>query len=335
MNTSSAMKFRVVVLCLLSLLILTLSPLFGVKLETSATELLFGSGVASEVFWRIRLPRVALGLLAGASLGTAGLVFQALFRNSLASPYTLGVASGASFGAAMGIQLGASWQLLGLSSSTVGGLLGASSSIFLIHFIALRLTTRANVGMLLAGVVLSFFFGSLLLFAQYFSDFTQSFLIVRWLMGGLTVVDFPTVFSLAPIVLLGIGFACSRSAELDAIASGEEFALGLGVDVPKWRNALFIGMSLMVGVVVSFVGPIAFIGIMVPHICRAILGPSHALLTPLTALCSGAFLVACDAIARSVLAPADIPVGIITALLGGPFFLWILLRKRGRLAFGY
>lgn len=307
------------------MLAVTVAPFFG-----QTFELTFG-----EIFWRIRLPRVFLGFLAGAGLGVAGLVFQALFRNSLASPYTLGVASGASFGAALGIQIGLGLELLGINVSTLGALLGACASILLIYSISARLQTASSVGILLAGVVISFFFGSLLLFVQFFSDFTQSFLILRWLMGGLDILDSSRLLLLGPVVALSIIFASSRAAELDAIASGEDFAIGVGVDVSKWRNLLFISMSLMVAVVVSLVGPIAFVGIMIPHICRNTLGPAHFPLVYATALSSGAFLVSCDTIARTILAPADIPVGIITALLGAPFFLSILLSKKGTLVLSH
>ena len=329
MSTTNSTRVRIFALLFLCLAVLLCAPFVGVSMSWSIDELLFGTGVEGDIFWRIRVPRVVLGFIAGAALGAAGVVFQALFRNPLASPYTLGVASGASFGAACAIVLGFTGSFLGIYGITLGGISGAILVTSLIYFVALGSTSGPY--MLLTGVAMSFFFSSLLLFAQYVSSFTESFQIVRWLMGGLEVIDYYSIFFLTPVVLLGASVIIYHAEELDAIASGDELAYSRGVDVLRTRRTLFFFTSLIVGAVVSFTGPIGFVGIMVPHLCRLLLGASHKVLTPCAIVASGGFLVACDAIARCIIAPADLPVGIITSLLGGPFFIWVLLKKREQL----
>ncbi|OVE79808.1 hypothetical protein BVY02_02170 [bacterium J17] len=313
-------------LLLFSLGALVLSPFVGLSMTWPIRDLLGGENLAAEIFWRIRVPRVFLGFITGAALGGAGVVFQAIFRNPLASPYTFGVASAAAFGAALSIVLGFSGSVFGLYGVTVGGLFGALFVATVICCVAFG-SSSSNY-MLLAGVAFSFFFSSLLLFVQYLSNFTESFRIVRWLMGGLEVTDYSGVMTLAPFVLFGLLFIYLRRDELDVILTGDELAYSRGVEVERVRMQLFFGTSIMVGAVVSFTGPIGFVGVMVPHFCRILLGPSHRLLVPYSILSSGSFLICCDALARVIVQPADLPVGIITSLLGGPFFIWVLLRRR-------
>ena len=311
-----------------SLFFLICAPFIGSTMQWSFGELLFSDDVAGDIFWRVRLPRVFLGFLTGACLGGSGVVFQALFRNPLASPYTLGVASGASFGAVLAIKLGAGALILGFSDIIVGGMSGACLATLLVYFLYSRSELLSGTTMLLAGVVMSFFFSSLMLFCQYMSNINESFVIVRWLMGGLETIDYGSVLSLIPFVAAGLGLAWSFARDLDSLSTGDELAYSRGVDVASLRVKLFFITSLMIGAVVSFAGPIGFVGIIVPHFVRLFLGPRHRLLIPAAAVASGGFLVFCDCIARVVLAPAEIPVGIVTALLGGPFFLWILLSKK-------
>ena len=323
-------NLRICLLTVFSLGIVFVAPFFGTAMGWTPSELLFSDGIAGDVFWRIRLPRVLLGFLAGAALGGAGVVFQALFRNPLASPYTLGVASGASFGAVMAIWIGFGGLFWQLGDTVVGGLGGALLATSLVYLLYTRARVANYTTMLLAGVVMSFFFSSLMLFIQYFSNFTESFEMIRWLMGGLQTLDYFSVLSLVPFVSIGLFVAWCYSRELDSLLTGDEFAYSRGVDVAGLRVRLFFIMSIMIGAVVSFAGPIGFIGIIVPHITRMLLGPRHRLLLPATAMAAGGFLVVCDCVARTIVAPADLPVGVVTALLGGPFFLWILLDgKRG------
>lgn len=182
--------------------------------------------------------------------------------------------------------------------------------------------------MLLAGVAVSFFFSSLILFLQYLSDFTRTFRMLRWVMGGLEqIVGFDEVFNVVPFVVTGTLVLFYLTHELNLITTGEELATARGVDVNRMKLLVFMAASLMVGAVVAICGPIGFVGLLVPHISRLLIGADHRWLTPATLLFGGAFLTLCDTLARIAIAPTELPVGIITSLLGGPFFLWLLLGR--------
>ena len=291
----------------------------------------------ADVLWKIRLPRVALGFLAGVALAVSGMAFQAMFRNPLAEPYTLGVSSGASLGAALAIQFGlhvpgtllgrplADW---GLSAVSLAAFAGAAGVIALVYGLTRFRRGFSTATMLLAGVALSFFCSSLILFLQYLSDPTRTFRMLRWMMGQLeSVADFREVFQLFPFVASGALIVFYFTHELNLLSTGEELAASRGVELRRTRLALFLAASLMVGAVVALCGPIGFVGLMAPHICRLMIGPDHRWLMPATLLFGGAFLVLCDTAARTVMAPTELPVGILTSLLGGPFFLWLLIGR--------
>jgi len=312
-----------------SVVVLLTMPLIGMKFTPLQAVLdPAGSGIEGEIFWRIRIPRVLAAWLAGAGLAAAGMAFQALFRNSLATPFTLGVASGAALGAALSIRFGIALSIAGISSTPLWAFAGASVSILLVYGITRARRGMNTATMLLAGVAVSFFFSSLNLFTQYISDFTHTFRIIRWLMGGVQVAGYRSILEMLPLVLGGLIITLLLTRELDILTTGEEMAAGRGVDVARTRNLLFFGASLMVGGVVAVCGPIGFVGLMVPHICRLLVGPGHRFLAPASILAGGSFLTLCDTFARTIIAPAEIPVGVITALLGGPFFLALLLKDR-------
>lgn len=303
------------------------SPFFGMSV-ISPLALLEGGSPDAEVFWRLRLPRAVASFLAGAGLAVSGAAFQALFRNPLATPFTLGVSSGAAFGASVYFRFGAAVSLLGSFGSLGAALAGGFLSMAFVYA-----ATRARGGvstpvMLLAGVVVNFFFSSLVLFLQYWSNAGDSLRIMRWLMGSLSGLDAARLADLSFIVLAGSAAVFRLSRELDLLTAGDELAASRGVAVARTKMALFCFASVMVGAVVSLTGPIGFVGMMVPHLCRLRLGGSHRRLLPASFMLGGTFLVACDLLARSLLAPAEIPVGVITALMGAPFFLWILLRTK-------
>jgi iron complex transport system permease protein len=278
---------------------------------------------------------VAVGFLAGAGLAACGMAFQAMFRNPLATPFTLGVAGGASFGAAVYLQLGLSFAFLSVSGISLFAFLGALGAISLVYGLTRLRRGFSAMGMLLAGVAVNMFFSSLIMLVQYLSDFTESFRIMRWLMGGLRVLGYDGVVSLAPLVALSLAILYALTHELNLMTAGEELAVSRGVNVRRVKHLLFLATSLCVGGVVSVCGPIGFVGMMAPHICRLVVGANHRRLLPATCLFGGAFLVACDTLARTLIAPAEIPVGIITSVLGGPFFVWLLVRRpNGGLGFG-
>ena len=320
-----------VALAVLALGVLCVTPFVG--LENVGPDVLWSRDDPGKltIFWKIRLPRVAMALLAGAALATAGMAFQAMFRNPLATPFTLGVASGASLGAAVYIHLGAvglSFSLLGIAGASWFALAGAMGTIGLVYGLTRTRHGFSTATLLLAGVAVSFFFSSLILFLQYISDPTRTFRMLRWVMGGLErVVGFGDVLSVLPFVVTGCLIVFYLTHELNLITTGDELAAARGVEVNRAKLVTFLAASLMVGAVVAICGPIGFVGLMAPHICRLLIGPDHRYLTPATLLFGGAFLVLCDTLARTVMAPTELPVGIITALLGGPFFLWLLLRR--------
>lgn len=320
-------RWVITALAAASLAVLLVAPMVGMKLTPWRAVLdTAASSTESGIFWRIRVPRVLASYLAGAALAAAGMAFQALFRNSLATPFTLGIASGAALGAALSIRFGLTFTVLGLAGTSAWAFAGAALSVLLVYGIARAHRGMTTGTMLLAGVAVSFFFSSLNLFTQYISDFTHTFRIIRWLMGGVQVAGLNSVAEMAPFILVGLFMTFTLTRELDILATGEEMAAGRGVDVARTRNLLFVAASLMVGGVVAVCGPIGFVGLMVPHICRLLVGPAHGYLLPASILAGGTFLTLCDTLARTVIAPAEIPVGVITALLGGPFFLVLLLK---------
>ncbi len=315
---------------LASLAVTLLAPLAGPQAIGLPALLHPGaSGVEGEIFWRIRVPRVCTSFLAGSSLAAGGLAFQALFRNPLATPFTLGVASGASLGASLYVGLGLGFTLLGFSGETAASFAGAMLAVGFVYSLSRLKSGFTTGGMLLAGVAVSFFFSSLILLIQYMSDFTKSFNILRRLIGGIQVVSFGPALNLLPFALVGSVVLVSLAHELNLLSVGEDIATSRGVDVRRVRKVVFGVVSLMVAAVVSICGPIGFVGMMAPHMARMMVGQDHRRLAPAAIFFGGGFLTLCDTLARTMIAPVEIPVGVITSLLGGPFFLWLLLGGQG------
>ncbi len=323
--THQRRSFALLLIVFFGIIVILIAPFWG--LESISVRSIFGGEdpMNTRIFWMIRLPRVLTAFLAGAALAISGMVFQAMFRNPLATPFTLGVSSGAAFGAAIYIKIGIIFSAFGLPGQSLAAFFGASLSVILVYGFSRIKRTFTTATMLMAGVAINFFFSSLILFIQYLSDFTNSFRIMRWLMGGFEIAGFHPIISILPFVVLGTFLIALVINELNLLLLGEDIALSRGVPVNRIKALLFFATSMMIGAVVSVCGPIGFVGMMTPHICRLMLGPDHRFLTPASFFFGGAFLVLCDTLARLLIAPAEIPVGVITALLGGPFFLWLLL----------
>lgn len=315
------MHKKLLLITSLSLACLLLAPFIGLPSSDAGQQILFD----------IRTPRVLFAFVAGAGLSIFGMVFQALFRNPLATPFTLGVASGASVGAACYVYLGLSFSVIGIQGVSISAFIGAAVAITLVYLISRLRQGFSTETLLLTGVALSFFFSSLILFIQHLSNMTDSFLITRWLMGELSIVGYHELLQLLPVMIICLAIIISLSKELNLLLTGDDIALSRGVNVKRIRYLLFFTTSLGVGSIVALTGPIGFVGMMVPHICRLIVGHDHQLLTPATILFGGGFLVFCDTFARLIIAPAEIPVGVITTLLGGPFFIWLLLKSKVRI----
>jgi len=285
----------------------------------------------TEIYW-LRFHRTALALVAGSGLALAGLVFQAMFRNPLATPYTLGVASGAAFGAALCLQTTIRFGLPAavgvMPTVSLGAFLGASLAMGIVLGLSRRRDTTTE-QMLLAGVAVNFFFSSLIILIQYLSAPHDAFQILRWTMGGVQDATFTADWlRLTPIVLLFMIFLMVQSRTMNVFVTGNDRAKSLGVNVERFRWVLFIVTSLVVGVIVSVTGPIGFVGLLIPHVARLLVGPDHRALVISTAFLGAVFLALCDTLGRWIAHPAEFPVGIITSLLGGPFFLWLLLKRK-------
>ncbi|WP_018968712.1 FecCD family ABC transporter permease [Rubritalea marina] len=308
---------------LLSLLTLCVAPWLGETLIPVFDRNVEDSLILTE----IRIPRVLLAFTCGAVLALGGLVFQAMFRNPLATPYTLGAAGGASFAVALWVNLGLQCSFWIISGVSLAALVGAGLSVLGVYQLARLLGSLASVSLLLAGVVLSFLFASMTMLVQFFADAGSVFRMLRWTMGSMSYADYDALFSILPMVVIGMGIVFRYRYELDLLSVGDELAMSRGLDVDRIRKHLFLAVSLMLAAVISVCGPIGFVGIVVPHLVRLLCGADHRLNTWVAAFLGGAFLVSCDILARSVTVGSDLPVGIITALIGGPFFLFILLGK--------
>jgi iron complex transport system permease protein len=288
----------------------------------------FADNVDAQVFFVARLPRVLASALVGSAFAIAGVVFQAFLRNPLASPDTLGVSSGATLGAVVVITFHLDTAVLGVSAVPVATFAGAAGALGIVYAmsVARRRGTSSTV-LLLAGVALSAFLGALNRFIQVIGDYTDTFRSIRWMMGSMDVGSYTDiVVALVPIAAACIAIG-TLPRELDLVSIGAEAAESRGVDVRRAERVALVSASLLTGSAVSLGGPIPFVGIIVPHIVRLIVGANHRLVLPAAALFGGAFLVICDVIARTAFGAAGMPVGAITAFLGGPFFLWLLFRR--------
>ncbi len=275
----------------------------------------------ASIFFSLRLPRVLTAFVAGAGLSLCGTVFQGVFRNPLADPFTLGLASGASCGAALVILSGIGGTVLGIPFPALGALSGAAVSLVMVLALSRTLRSRSSHTILLVGIAVSFFFSSLLLLTQYLSSMRDSFQIVRWLMGGVEVFGYGPLLSILPFMGAGLLLIGLNYHSLDHFLTGEDIAQSRGVNVKASRTMLLVAASLVIGGIVSVCGPIGFVGLIVPHICRSLTGASHKTLLPASFLAGGVFLTVCDTFSRIIIAPAEMPVGVLTALLGGPFLL--------------
>jgi iron complex transport system permease protein len=298
----------------------------GIPVKDSVYAL-FHPGSADElqtIIWKIRVPRVLLGMIIGAGLAASGCVFKGILRNPLADPYTLGVSGGAALGTTIGIMLGLGAYLLPLS-----GFAGALVCIFLVYAIAARKYLSVS-ALILAGVILSFVSGAcvMLIFALLSADRMQQAML--WLMGDLATADISLIRSSGLFVLAGMIILFSYSREIDILTLGEEKAAQLGVSTQNLLRVLFVLSSLIAGACVCASGIIGFVGLIVPHFMRRLTGPGHALLMPASALGGAIFLVLCDTIARSIIQPIELPVGVITGILGGVVFIVFMLRMKSR-----
>ena len=341
MNVLSRRKMIQVNAFLLLLLILTIigcSVLGPVRLNLMlAIKNFFSPDANAEILFRARLPRVLLGVAIGGGMAACGVVLQALLRNPLACPQMLGVSGGASLGGILGLIFFPNW-LLPLGSGLVGevswvplaAFVGALLSMAIIYRLSLFHGRLHPYHLLLSGVIFNSFIAAVIMFLNSIVDFYQAQGLLFWLMGSLSSRAYVTVAFIGAYVLLGFFWLWTKGLSLNLITLGEETAMQLGVDATALQRQVFIASSLMIGAMVSVSGMIGFVGLMIPHVMRLMVGSDHRLLLPASFLAGGIFLSWADTLARVVLAPAELPVGIITAFFGGPFFLFLLYREGGR-----
>lgn len=307
---------------LLSLIVLVLSPFFG-QIELHFDKLNELSTVDHMLFFDLRLPRVIIAFFSGALLGLSGLIFQSLFRNPMSTPFTLGVASGATLGTAFAIVFGF------VSFAALFGFVGAIMTIVILFAITSWLKNYEISTLLLVGIALSFFYSAALMILFYLSDKTQSYEIVRFTMGSLDIVGLQSTLPVVIASLILLGIAIKFKKEIQILLTSYDNASLKGIEVKKVSSILLLVLSIAIGVTVSVVGPIGFVGLIVPHILKIIYKKSADKLLGVTFFYSGIFLVLCDLIARNLGASSDIPIGVITSFLGGPFFIYLLV-SRGR-----
>ena len=288
-----------------------------------------GEDLAATMILRVRLPRILLAALIGAALGAAGAVFQAVLRNPLADPYILGISGGAALGFIVATSLGLQALLPRLPARQAAAFLGAAGTVALIFLLSSVRGRIASYPMLLIGVVLNTIFLALILFIQAVVEQTRLHGVMLWMVGTVPTEGYEVIGLLAAVLTAGIAALAAIGRDLNLLAAGEETARSLGVSVERTRLVAVLLASLVTSTVVSVAGPVGFVGLIVPHAARLLFGPDHRLLVPASALAGALFLLICDTAARSVMAPTELPVGVITALCGGPFFLW-LFRAQGR-----
>lgn len=275
------------------------------------------------IIWSIRLPRVLLGVLVGSSLAMAGTAFQGIFKNPMADPYVIGISSGAALGASIAIILGINIAFINISTISIFAFIGALLAVFTVYNIA-RIKNKVPVTtLLLAGIGIGQFLTAIMSFLMviYNKDMAK---IIYWTLGSLAGKGWEPLIKMTIPIVISMIFINFFARDLNIMLTGEESAQSLGVDVEKTKVYILILGTFMVSMVVSIAGIIGFVGLIIPHIVRIILGPDNRILLPASALVGGIFMVSADTIARTVISPVEIPVGIITALFGGPFFLYLL-----------
>lgn len=306
---------------LLSIIILCTSPFFG-QIEIGLENILDTSKMDYQIFWDIRLPRTTLAFFVGGILALSGLIFQTIFRNPMSTPFTLGVASGATLFTAIGIVLGFTAFI------SFFAFLGAMFTIIILFILSSKFQRNETSSLLLVGIALSFFYSASLMVLFFISDLQESYEIVRFTMGSLDIVGFNDVWIILVTGILLLGLILKYQYELKLLLTSYQFAQLKGVDIKKVNYTLLLGVSIAVGIAVSITGPIGFIGLIVPHVLKIIYKQSADKLIIPIFFYGGVFLVFCDMVARNLGTTSDIPIGVVTSFLGAPFFIYLIMKKK-------
>ncbi|WP_315116110.1 iron chelate uptake ABC transporter family permease subunit [uncultured Clostridium sp.] len=342
-NKRKHYKFLLIILVVILLVITVISSTLGVaninfyqsmKILSSKIPLLGKyinlEGISSThklIILNLRLPRIILAALIGVGLSLVGCVFQAIFKNPMADPYVLGISSGSALGASIAIVLGLNVAFLGLSGVTILAFTGAILTTLLVYSIARTGTKLPTNTLLLAGVSVSFLLSSIISLIMIFNR-EQVEQIIFWTMGSLNSANWKAVISLLPFIFIGGFLIFVFSKDLNVMLTGDDTASSLGVEVDKVKKLLLVISSVIIAACVSVSGIIGFVGLIIPHMIRIIVGPDHRILLPFTALGGGIFMIISDTLARTLAQPAEIPVGAITSIFGAPYFIYLLIKNK-------
>src|SRR6266536_3642343 len=282
----------------------------------------------ANILWSLRFPRVVLGLLVGGMLAIAGAAYQGVFRNPLADPYLLGAAAGANLGATLAISVAPGTSVIGVNVVPLAAFAGAGAAVAGAYVLGRTVTgLRSNTGLILAGVAIAAFFNSIQEFIQQ-SQTSSIREVYSWILGRLVTAGWDGVLLVLPYVVLSTGVIFLHRRLLDALMVGEDETTGLGISVRRVRLIVVVAATLGTAAVVAVGGTIAFVGIIVPHTVRLLVGRSYRVVIPLSLLFGAAFLVLADTVARTIVAPAEVPIGVITAFVGAPFFIVVMRSTR-------
>jgi len=316
----------------LGILLLVLGGSTLLALGTGYQEISFAllrdDEITRNIFFRLRLPRVIMTGIIGATLASVGAALQALFRNPLADPFTLGVSGGGALGASIAIALGWGARVSGVPLVFLAAFAGAAISGAIVYRIARTGLVVLPGALLLSGVVLNLIASAGVLTVQYIADQTRALQILRWIVGSLDVVGYDVIWRMLVFLVPGWLMLIAFSRDLQLLAVDEETAASLGVNVRRCEWVIYVVSSLLVGVTVSVGGAIGFVGLIVPHTVRLLFGQNLRIVLPSSFVLGAAFLILADAVARTVFGQAELPVGAVTGILGGPFFLWLLRREQ-------
>jgi iron complex transport system permease protein len=321
--------FSFLLLILAIVLSIAIGSVFLSPSEIWSTLIGRGAEISNSILWKIRLPRTVLVILTGAALGVSGASYQGLFRNPLADPYLIGVASGAGLGAVIAMTFQWPYSFWGLIAIPLAAFVTGLLTVFMVYAIARIGHTVPTTNLILAGVAISSFATSLTSFLMLRSS-DEMRRALGWLLGGSILNGWNSILAVLPFLVIGIGFLLVNGHALNLLQFGDDQAQQLGLNVTRTRTLILVAASLATAAAVSFSGIIGFVGLVVPHLMRMWVGADYRKLLPLSLISGASALLIADVIARIVLAPQEIPVGIVTALAGAPFFLWILRRSKNQ-----
>ena len=309
------------------LVFLSLSSSFVGSVDVDFKEIFVSGSLSSNVFFNLRVPRFILAFFMGVLLALSGWLYQGLFRNSLMTPFTLGISGGAVLGVGISVVLGLEFAFFGLSVSALFGFVGAMSSVLLLLYFSRFVKDSTGNSLLLLGIALSFFFSASLMVLFSISTATQSYSILRYTMGDLSTIGYNEAIVVTLSSLLLLAFLYLKRYELAMLSVSEQNAKLKGLDTKKITLLLLVVSSFVIGVAISITGPIGFVGLIIPHMAKKLFKlPSYKLIVP-TALLGGLFLSACDTLSRLWIFESEIPIGVVTAFIGGPFFIYLILKR--------